>query len=270
MAEELKANIEILKQQDYTNFEVYFGDDLSTDNSCEVIEENIKGDPRFHLIKHTEKLFSMGNIDKTITAAAPNDEDVIVLIDGDDKLSTGKVLSYLKDIYEEKDCLMTYGQYSVSGIKNQSYSDYPSWVKKLNLFRLVKWQASHLKTFKYKLWTKVEKRDLTITKEEFKSVLIKTFLMGKLVTWYHFKKVNYSDLVTEDYNYARRCSDKLLTSPMLELAGDKAIHIDEVLYHYNRQGIHNFGNSNKKWAQRFIRQSVWLKPRYKKINFGTK
>lgn len=268
MADELKANIEILKQQDYTNFEVYFGDDLSTDNSCEVIEENIKDDKRFHLIKHQNKLFSMGNICTCIKAANPEDEDVIVLVDGDDKLSSVDVLSYLKEVYTKQQCLMTYGSYQSDGVKDKNCKPYPKIAAYFNLFRFCKWRASHLKTFKYKLWNKIDRTDLTITRKCYEKTIKNALHRGQLITWSNLRKVQYEDIVTSTYEYVRRCDDKTFTLPMLEMAGSRSYHISRVLYDYNRRGPHDFGCSDKKWAQRFIRKTVFLKPRYKKLDFN--
>lgn len=268
MAEHLKANIDMLKQQDYDNFEVYLGDDLSTDNSCEVIEDNIKDDPRFHLIKHQKKLFSLGNIYTCIKAAEPDDEDVIVLVDGDDRLAVNDVLSYLKNTYISKNCLMTYGSFGTNGKIDKNCKAYPKITIHLNLFRFFKWRASHLKTFKYKLWRRIELSDLTITKQEFNHTITNVFLKGKINAWWNFKKIKYNDLVTLDQNYVRRCDDKAFTLPMLEMAGDRSVFIKRILYEYAGQGPHDFGDSDKKWAQRFIRSTVFLKRKYNKVNFG--
>ena len=266
MSEHLKKNIGILQAQTYANFEVYFGDDLSTDNSCEVIEENIRDDERFHLVRHQQKLFSMGNIAETIKLAQPKDNDVIVLIDGDDALADTGSLEYLRNTYDQQQCLMTFGSYSVDGRRGMNCSAYPSIIQKLNLFRYVKWRASHLKTFKYSLWRQVKPTSLTLTKEEVNSTLNFFLYTGRIRAWLECKKINYEDLITDDKRYVRRCSDKYLTSPLLEMAGERAHYIDKVLYRYlGPQGPHNFGNSSKKWSQRLLRQAVRLKPRYKRI-----
>lgn len=98
ISEQLQANIDI-KKQDHSDFEVYFGDNLSTDNSYDIIEINIEDDPLFHLIKHKYKLFSMAHI---INIANPSDEDVIALVNGGAALADNSVLSYLKGGYEKK------------------------------------------------------------------------------------------------------------------------------------------------------------------------
>ncbi|WP_133151013.1 glycosyltransferase, partial [Vibrio breoganii] len=42
MSQQIVENIEMLKSQTYFDFEAYFGDDLSTDDSVNVIKHNIK------------------------------------------------------------------------------------------------------------------------------------------------------------------------------------------------------------------------------------
>ncbi len=266
MAEHLKNNIDILKAQTFSNFEVYLGDDLSTDASCEVIEDNIKDDSRFHLVRHEEKQYSTGNIAKLIELASPEDDDVIVLIDGDDALASTTSLEYLNSVYEKTRCWMTFGTYSVNGKLGEHCGAYPNFVKKLNLYRYVKWRASHLKTFKMALWKKIKSGSLTLTEEERQRALKLCLFTGRIRSWLHFGKVKLSDVVTEDGCYIRRCGDKYITLPLLEMAGDKAVFIDKVIYHYTGpQGPHNFGDSSKKWSQRLLRKAVSLKPRYKRL-----
>ncbi len=267
MSEQIKHNIDLLKSQTYENFEVYFGDDLSTDNSCEIIQENISNDDRFHLIKHREKLYSMGNIAETIKLAAPDKDDVIVLIDGDDCLADSDSLEYLKNVYESRQCWMTFGSYSVNGKLGENCSSYSTFIQKYNLYRFSKWRANHLKTFKYFLWQQVKPESLTINERELNNVLKYYLMTCQFRSWWRTRKIHIKDLVTQNGNYVRRCSDKYLTSPLLELAGDKAIYVEKILYNYSGpQGPHDFGNSNKKWAQRTLRVAISLKPRYKRIN----
>ena len=267
MSDHLKLNIDVLKQQTYSNFEVYFGDDLSSDNSKDVILENIHDDERFQLIQHKKKLFSMGNIAETIKIANPSDDDVVVLVDGDDSLADTRVLEYLYSVYESKQCWMTFGSYSVNGIRGENCSPYNRIIEKNNRYRRVNWRANHLKTFKYSLWKKVNPQSLTLNQVELDSLIRRQLFTGKLRQWNEFRKIKLEDLVTEDGLYVRRCSDKFLTLPLLEMAGEKAVYIDKILYHYlGPQGPLSFGSSSKKWGQRLLRQAVTYKPRYKRIS----
>src|SRR5688572_22934108 len=88
MGQWLEQTINSIRGQSYGNFRCLLGDDMSTDNSAEVVAKAIHSDPRFELVRHQEKKFSMGNIATLIDIARPDDEDVIVLVDGDDYLAT--------------------------------------------------------------------------------------------------------------------------------------------------------------------------------------
>ena len=59
----VEKTLQTIKNQTFKKFVCYITDDLSTDNSVEVVENFIKGDDRFHLIKNTEKKYKGGNYD---------------------------------------------------------------------------------------------------------------------------------------------------------------------------------------------------------------
>ena len=83
----IEENIQLLKDQTYTNFQVVLVDDISTDKTVALVQAAIQGDDRFRLIINQEKKFKTRNVVEAIEAANPDDEDVIVLVDGDDRLA---------------------------------------------------------------------------------------------------------------------------------------------------------------------------------------
>lgn len=269
MSDVVAMNIAALKKQTLNDFEAYFGDDLSTDNSCEVIEQAIAGDPRFHLIKQTEKLFSLGNIARLIEHAAPDDEDILILIDGDDFLATNDALMTIKTTYEQTGCWLSYGNYADRDHPHRGeVSPYPKSIIEHNLFRRRRWRASHLKTFKYKLWRRITPADLTISQQEHQNYLRHLLLTLQWRSWYHMRKIRYEDLLNPTRSYVRRCSDKYITMPMLEMVGDRAQYIEQVLYCYHGCVPHPefYGHSPKKWSQRLIRNILSRKPVYQRLD----
>lgn len=74
--------IKTLKSQKNVDFEVYLIDDMSTDNSVDVIKKLTESDSRFKLIVNTEKKFKLKNLDDLIDTF--DDEDIVVELDGDD------------------------------------------------------------------------------------------------------------------------------------------------------------------------------------------
>jgi len=100
----VKECIQSLKNQYYTNFISYFIDDMSTDNSYEEAKKAIGGDSRFILIKNENKKFKTKNfIDVIRNNPKISWDDVIVEIDGDDRLSDSHVLGLINKVFTNND-----------------------------------------------------------------------------------------------------------------------------------------------------------------------
>ena len=92
----IKECIESVFDQKQSDWEMYIFDDASTDNSVEVAN----GDTRIKIIENKINRGAIYN--KTynfIRHAKPDDEDIIVTLDGDDYLGSQYALCYLKKIY---------------------------------------------------------------------------------------------------------------------------------------------------------------------------
>ena len=76
-----------IKTQTFKDFKCYITDDMSTDNSVNLVKNYIKNDDRFILIENSTKFYQPGNYDQVIRNN-PNisDSDIIVEVDGDDWL----------------------------------------------------------------------------------------------------------------------------------------------------------------------------------------
>lgn len=269
MAGLIGDNIAMLKKQTHKDFRCLIGDDLSTDNSAEVVRELIQGDPRFELVTHTTKKFSMGNIYTLIEHAQPEDEDVLVLVDGDDRLADEKVLEKLDGIYRRHNCWMTYGSYSDGGpVPEAVCKPYPESVIRRNRFRNAKWRASHLKTFKHGLWKHINPKDFSISAQELKKAKLRALFTGRLRTWLNWRNIELTELLDETARFVRRCSDKAITSPMLELAGDKSYFVKDILYvykAYDKDLKFNVGKNRQKWYQRLVRDIIGHKPKRRRL-----
>jgi len=197
----IKRTASSIKNQNYTNFQCVFIDDASTDRTVEILESLVGDDERFAVLKNSDKKYSLGRINQGIEHASPADEDIILSVDGDDWLATKNVLTYLDEFYKKEQCWMTYGSYMEypTGMKGIEASAYSPEVVQNNTYRTDRWRASHLRTFKYKLWKNIEKEDL--------------------LDW--------------NGNFFKTTIDKAFMYPMLEMAGPRAKYIDETLYVYN-------------------------------------
>lgn len=131
-----------------------------------------------------------------------HDDDVIVVIDGDDWLAHKDVFKRLRDVYSSEDVYLTWGQCEIfpGGKTPVNYAQaVPEMVIKQKLYRDIPFVFWHIGTFKYFLWRHIEDADLR----------------------------------DEDGDYLMLMKDKATLYPMLEMAGDKIRFVPETLYIYN-------------------------------------
>ncbi len=194
--------VKSVQLQTYENFKCFLVDDMSTDSSAEVIKNLISDDERFVLIENKEKKYALRNIYEAIQESGTDTEDIIVTLDGDDWFATKRALETLKEVYDETNCLMTYGSYIEypSKSKGKFCREIPANVVRGSTYRESQWFSSHLRTFKRGLWDKIDTDDLK-----------------------------------QDGDFFRMTWDMAFMFPMLEMAGPLAVHIEKMLYSYNRQ-----------------------------------
>lgn len=232
--------VSTLKLQSYKNFEVYFIDDASPDNTIDVVTKAVDGDPRFHIHRNETNVGSpLANIVKATDLANPADNDIIVNIDGDDWLSSVFVLEYLNQVYEQTGCWMTHGTYQIypSGdIGGHAELVLPDEISRLNIYKQYPFVTSHLRTYKAGL----------------------------------FKKINREDLLDpRTNNIYKEASDLALMFPMLEMAGnDKIMKITDILLILNRENEMNEATLNlskQKETEHIIRTQQKVYGRLDKI-----
>lgn len=143
------CTLSLLRQKDQ-DFQVYFIDDLSDDNSYEILEKLVKTDSRFNLIKNEEKKYKLKNLDEVISTF--DDHDVVIELDGDDFLLSDETISDIRKVYSDENIWLTNGSFVYSnGASGFSSKVNPNTVRK-DVFRF-----SHLRTWKTFLWKAIPK-----------------------------------------------------------------------------------------------------------------
>lgn len=230
----IKFCIKSVKIQTYNNFECILVDDCSTDNTRDIILNEIKLDKRFKLILKERKGGALSSICRGIKESNASDEDVIITLDGDDWFYNENVLNLLKKVYEEKQCWMTYGNYIEypSGEVGRFSKQIPEDIINENKFRESNWMSSHLRTCKYKLW----------------------------------KRIKEEDLKNLDGNYYEMTADLATVFPMLEMSGKKSHFINDILLVYNRLNSNSEDKVNH-FLQLSIEKEIRNKHKYQLINY---
>jgi glycosyltransferase involved in cell wall biosynthesis len=224
-----KTILSVLTQQ-YPNFRAIYTDDCSTDGTADEAERILSEKDKnniFSLVKNTNRLYAVHNIYNM--AHSCDDNEIIVMLDGDDWLAHPNVLSRLNEEYQ-KGVWMTYGQYI-------SYPDrevgcscaIPKEIIDAGSFRRYRWCSSHLRTFYAGLYKKILPDDLKHN--------------GQWLTM---------------------AGDLAAMFPMLEMSGPKQSFIPDILYEYNYTSPINDGKINRE-LQISLERKIRSMPRYKRL-----
>lgn len=224
--------VESVLNQDLNNWKMYITDDGSTDKTTDIIKKY--NDNRIFvnfIIKNRRA--PLEYIVNSIYKSNPSDEDIIILLDGDDWLASNDVLSYLNNIYlKNNNLLMTYGQFHPS---NNAYSNICKPLGDVYKYReSEKWITSHLRTFKFKLFKNIKNEDLIDPKS------------GK---------------------YYPSAWDVAIMLPMLEMSGnDRYMCVEKILYIYNNENPIN-DMTIRQSEQLNYANDIKAKERYNRIEF---
>lgn len=227
-----KRNLNSIFNQKYSNFQVIYLDDCSTDWTGDLVERYVYQNgwqDKCKIIKNTERKFRMENFYDVVHKFC-GDGKIIVEVDGDDWLINENVFSAINRAYSDSEVWMTYGSYTMWPHQGFCYGEsFPDDVVKNNSYRSYKWVASHLKTFYAWLFKKIKKEDLQY--------------QGK---------------------FLERAVDLGYMFPMLEMAGGRFKFIEDVLYVYNRSNPINVDKVDRDKVILF-NKIIREKPCYEKL-----
>jgi hypothetical protein len=165
---------------------------------------------RIDVLLNAKQMFALPNIIRSINMMSPKDDDIIVTVDADDWLysydntNPWTSLDIVKSYYDKDPNLcLTHGSWysfpdTSANTNNCAYgrAEFDGNIRK------TPWRASHLRTFKYKLW----------------------------------KNINVEDLKDEKGEFYMSAWDCAFGWPMLEMAGyDRIKFIPEHIYTYNQE-----------------------------------
>jgi len=219
-----------LLSQEYKNWQAIFIDDCSTDGSI----SKIPNDSRFTIIRNNQRLTALPNIHNAIINACLDDDDIICILDGDDKLINSDACTRLNNIYTHSDPLITYGQYVTSfGATGHCREYTPQTFATLRSGR--HWNASHLRTFKYKLYKELLLQDESLN--------------------------CYKDKAGEIYKMSY---DVAIIIPLLEIAGFNKIKFNPIPIYYYRYHPNNDHSVNA-GLQRSTAWEIFSKPKFKQV-----
>lgn len=194
----LKECAESLLKQKRGDWVAFFRDDCSDDEGANLIPS----DPRIFVQRNSSRLGGLGSVHEGIVSNNLSNEDIVCVLDGDDYLVGDDVLDVISSIYEEKGCLVSYGQYENNNGDSGHCRAYSR--EDFGRIRSCGFIASHLKTFRYKVYAEAMRRD-----------------------------PNCDRYRNDDGAFFDMAWDIALMTPLMELVGFEGVAFNpKVVYHY--------------------------------------
>ena len=165
-----EANVASILNQTYTNYDVLYIDDCSTDDTNKIVKSITVDLPNWKIIRNeTNKRrgYNISPYNENLMSFISNDDDILVFVDGDDWLYDEFVLDKLNNFYNTGKYWMTYGKfvcYPGGEEGNPQNSKYPHDIHLNNLYRKDLWRASHLRTFRWWLYKRIELKSMIYSK----------------------------------------------------------------------------------------------------------
>ena len=218
--------------QEYENWHLIYVDDCSADQTSEIVKaltQEYGQEDRVTLIRNESHLGSaIANQYRAIHMC--NDSDIIVIVDGDDRLAHQQVFAYLDEVYADPNIWLTYGQFRSHPSGSIGFCcPIPQSVIANNSFREYAHIPSHLRTFYAGLFKKIKKEDFMYEGAFF--------------------------LMT---------GDMAAMVPMIEMAREHFRFIDNVLLIYNEANPLNDHKISVD-MQRSVDRIIRSRPRYEKL-----
>lgn len=172
----VEANMASIINQTYTNYEVLYINDDSTDDTFITVKHIIREydlSNKWKVVTNNtnqKRGYNVSPFNKNIIDFINSDEDILVFVDGDDWLANDTVLEKLNQFYNKHEPWMTYGgmycypsgNFAGGGIAQNT--PYSNDTHKNNLYRQDHWRASHLRSFKWHLYKQIKKEDMLYSK----------------------------------------------------------------------------------------------------------
>lgn len=251
-----------VQEQTHTDFRCTIVDDVSTDRTVDRALEAMGGDDRFQIVRNESKHFALGSCWRGIEASAPRPEEVVVVLDGDDRLSHHNVLTVLSSLYSAPECWMTYGSFAdMDGKRDKESRPYRPSTRRHQLYRRRGCGVPHLRTFRYQLWRQIPWTYFTLDRQDIERARRRALLRGRWRHWWHWRRIVETDLLDASGRFPRRLCDKVPGYAMLEMAGPHALFVPDILLLYRKYeknyGFFPHGRFSKpKWYWRLIREIV--------------
>jgi glycosyltransferase involved in cell wall biosynthesis len=217
-----KRCMKTIENQNNNNYDVCMIDDASTKETDElhkIMDYYTNKYDNYHSIKKKDNLGTLHSNIMAMNKLECNDDDVVIIVDGDDSLYGENAFKIIENTYLNNDVHVTFGNYyrrykgEIDYKKNVDCNRDYATIRRNHSYRdmNVWFGFSHIKTFKYKL----------------------------------FKSVPHNYFKDKDGTYFKSSTDVATMLSVLERSGGKFKCIEEPIYVYTSDHPNSHHNNNK-------------------------
>lgn len=217
-----QGNLDSIFSQNYSNYRVVYINDCSTDKTGELVQEYFKDhgvEDKVTYIQNKKNYNPMRN--QYFAIHDCKDEEIIVIVDGDDQLYGTEVFQTVNKAFCNEDVWFTYGQ-DTQHISKPT----PKRILRSARHRSCDFRWSHLRCFYAGLFKQIPRERFSISKTKF-------FPAG---------------------------ADISVMLNLMDLARDHTFFIDQELYKYNDHSPLNEGATKRRKQVRFCNKAFRQKP----------
>jgi len=126
-------NLDSIRMQKYKNYKVYYVNDGSTDDTKQILKEYMEKYPDFNIkMFNNEKRYGPA-YSRRKAYMKTNDDDICVLLDGDDYLYDPYVLNIIAKAYNTNDIYATFGSHVLINNDNINHGYYQNHKRETNI-----------------------------------------------------------------------------------------------------------------------------------------
>ena len=258
-----KKHLDSIFNQKYSNYRVIYVDDCSTDGTADLVEEYTKkrgfGD-KLLLIRNKRNVRALTNIYKSIINFCA-DDDLVLLLDGDDWLRGDCVLKTINEAYNDPAIWLTYGTYIDVEADSNDYMVSNGDIDDSKL-KLLVYPGGKISD---------PCGDITaggsVVPSRKNSKLLWRGIPGHPKTFYAwlFKSIHLKDLFSCG-TIAEAAYDVTIGCPLFEMAAHHFKFIKQVLYVHNLiTPLNDTKIKERAHAQKFILREMFAKSLYKNV-----
>lgn len=232
-----ERNLSSVFEQNYTNWELHYCCDASSDGTGQAVTEYIRAQGQEHRCTvhiNTERRGALYNVNKIVRQLP--DHVICVNLDGDDWFAHPNALKIINEAYADPHVWMTYGQ----------YIHYPS--KRPGTCRAFP--------------------DHIVAQHAYRGYAPHSGILSHPRTYYAwlFKQIDVKDFLADDGTFFTAACDLAQMLPMIEMAHTHCKFIPDVLYEYNQANQINVFRTRVNVQGNNAQTLHYKRPKYQPLN----